>query len=183
MNDSTLEIAERLRGLRDSLELTTKEMALRGSVSEEQYINYEEGKEDIPVSVMHQICKKSSVDISELLAGESQHNKSYTLTPSGKGITVKRMKEYEYQALAYNFKSRIAEPYLVTISPKSSPSVPTNSHEGQEFNYVIEGSVELMFGEKKILLNKGDSIYFDSKIPHGLRALGSSDVKLLAILM
>lgn len=183
MNENIKEIAQRLKGLREAIDISAKEMAERGSITEEQYKLYESGEMDIPVSVMHQMCKKCGVDISEILAGESQHNTTYTVTPSGKGISVKRTTEYYYQALAYNFKGRLAEPYLVTITADESPKTPTNSHEGQEFNYILEGEVELMLDTKKILLKEGDSVYFNSKIPHGLRVVGTKDVKLLAMLI
>ena len=58
-----------------------------------------------------------------------------------------------------------------------------NTHAGQEFNLVLEGRVEIHIGEKSLILNVGDSIYFNAQLPHGMRALDEKPMKMLAIIM
>ena len=58
-----------------------------------------------------------------------------------------------------------------------------NSHDGQEFNIVIEGSLELTIGKKVLVLNEGDSIYFDASQPHCMRALDGKPVRFLAVIV
>lgn len=183
MNENTKHIAQRIRGLRESMDMTPSEMAKSCSITEEEYLRYEDGLEDIPLGVMHQISQKCEVDVSEIQTGDSPHNEMYTITRAGEGIYVERNIEYNYHALAYHFKGRKADPYFVTISKKTKPNMPTNTHEGQEFNYVIEGEVELTIGKNKLALKKGDSIYFDSKLPHGFTALSDNDVEILVMVM
>ena len=108
---------------------------------------------------------------------------SYFLTRSGTGMSVERQKAYKYQSLAGGFRGRKADPFIVIVEPKPA-DVPleTNTHMGQEFDMVWEGRLELTIGGKKLILEPGDSIYFDANQPHGMRALDGKAVRFLAII-
>ena len=80
---------------------------------------------------------------------------------------VDRLADYHFESLAYGFANRKADPFLVTINPGQIPVIHPTTHPGQEFNYVIEGSVRVQIGNSSVVLNEGDSIYFDSSLPHG----------------
>jgi len=96
---------------------------------------------------------------------------------------VERRKEYKYQSLASGFRGRTADPFIVTVEPKPDDTpLHTNSHQGQEFNLITEGTLELTIGKKVLTLNEGDSIYFDATQPHCMRALNNAPVKFLAII-
>ena len=58
-----------------------------------------------------------------------------------------------------------------------------NSHDGQEFNYIVEGRMEITIGDKVMELGEGDSIYFDATQPHCMRALGGRPVKFLVVVI
>ena len=107
---------------------------------------------------------------------------TYFLTRAGKGISVERTKAYKYQSLAAGFKNRKADPFIVTVEPNDQP-MHYNTHQGQEFNLVIEGKMLLCVGGKELTLNPGDSIYFNSSLPHGMKALDGKTVRFLAIIM
>ena len=71
--------------------------------------------------------------------------------------------------------------FIVTVEPKpEAHTIYKNSHPGQEFNMILEGTMELYIGGKTIVLEEGDSIYFDSTKPHGMKALGDKAVRFLA---
>ena len=109
------------------------------------------------------------VDPTVLLTGEAPRMNQYTITRKGKGISVERYKEYSFQALAFNFMNRDMNPMIVNLEPKQAePELVT--HGGQEFNYVLEGVVTVLYGPHKFQLKEGDSIYFDPAIPHGQMA-------------
>ena len=62
--------------------------------------------------------------------------------------------------------------------------IPTlHAHEGQKFNYVVEGSMIFYIGEISYELDEGDSIYFDSGIPHAMKAANGQPCKFLAVIM
>lgn len=184
MDEQIKQIAMRLRGLRDALELSVEEVAERTGLPAEEYISMESGETDLSVSALQKISGQFGVSLDELMFGEEPHMNSYFLTRRGAGISVERTKAYKYEALASGFKNRIADPFIVTVEPKPEDTpIYYNSHSGQEFNMVLEGRMQLKINGKEIILNPGDSLYFDSSLPHGMKALDGNNVRFLAIVM
>jgi len=184
MNEQIKQIAERLRGLRDVLDLTPEEVADSCQMPLEAYLEMESGNKDISVSALQQIARKYEVSLDVLMFGEEPKMNSYFLTRKGAGVSVERTKAYKYEALASGFRRRLADPFIVTVEPKPEGTpMHLNAHEGQEFNMVMEGRLLLNIDGKDIILNEGDSLYFDSTKPHGMQALDGKTVKFLAIIM
>jgi transcriptional regulator with XRE-family HTH domain len=183
MEEQIIQIAERLKGLREVLNISADEAASTCAISREQYLKYESGMFDIPVSILHRMAQQYHVDLTMLLSGEEPHMHSYTVTRKDKGVVIDRRRAYKYQSLAGNFLNRKADPFLVVVDPKDDPTVSYNSHPGQEFNYVIEGKLKFIIGEKTMILQAGDSIYFDSGLPHGMLAEDGKPAKFLAIIL
>ena len=184
MNEQIKQIAERLRGLRDVLDLTPEDVAGACGMSVEKYLEMESGSKDISVSALQQIARKYEVSLDVLMFGEEPKMSSYFLTRKGAGISVERTKAYRYESLASGFRRRIADPFVVIVEPKPEGTpMHLNSHEGQEFNMVMEGRLLLNIDGKDIVLNEGDSLYFDSAKPHGMKALDGKPVRFLAVIM
>lgn len=182
MDEQIKQIAERLRGLRDAMELTTEELANECGIDRKEYEQAESGEYDISVSMMQQIARRYGIALDALMFGEEPKMNTYFLTRAGKGVSVERTKAYKYQSLAAGFKNRKADPFIVTVEPNDNP-MHYNTHEGQEFNLVVEGRLLLSIGGKELTLNVGDSIYFNSLLPHGMKALDGKTVRFLAIIM
>ncbi|MCC8070699.1 MAG: XRE family transcriptional regulator [Bacteroidales bacterium] len=181
--DQYKQIAERLKGLREALDLTTEEMAATCHLPEEKYLIYESGLEDIPVSLLQNIAHTHGVELPALLFGSEPRMSTYFVTRKGRGVSIERVKAYKYQSLAAGFTGRKADPFIVTVHPKpESEPLFLNSHAGQEFNMVLEGRLLLQVNGKDLILEEGDSIYFNSELPHGSRALDGKEVKFLAII-
>jgi transcriptional regulator with XRE-family HTH domain len=184
MQEKIKEIAARVRELRELSDFTVKEMAEYMQVSDEIYEKYESGSEDIPASILFEIAHKLRVDMATLLTGEEPRMNIFTVTRDEKGVSVERRKQYRYQNLAENFIHKKAEFFIVSVEPKPYGTKPeTNSHPGQEFNYVLEGSLKVYIHNNEITLNKGDSIYFDSTYEHAMEALEGEPAKFLAAIM
>ena len=181
MDEQLKQIGERLKGLRDVLDLTAQEVADTVGISLDKYEKIEAGELDITISNLMKIARKYGVSTEELIFAESPHMKSYYVTRKGQGMSIERTKAYKYQSLVGGFVNHKADVFIVTVEPK--PDVHTiykNSHPGQEFNLVLEGKMELYIGGKTMVLEEGDSIYFDSTKPHGMLAVGDKAVKFLA---
>ncbi len=183
MEETIRQIAERLRGLREVLEISPEEAAQTCAITVEQYLGYEGGKIDIPVSILHRMARQYNFDITALLTGEEPHMHFYSLTRKDKGVVVERRKAYNYEALAANFVNRKADPFVVIVEPKEDQAVSFNTHPGQEFNYVLAGKLKYFIGENEMVLEPGDSIYFDSGKPHAMLALDGKAAKFLAIIL
>ena len=181
MDEQLKQIGERLRGLRDALDLTAQEVADTCGISLDKYEKIENGEVDITISNLMKIAKKYGVSADALMFAEEPHMRSYTVVRKGQGLSVERTKAYKYQSLASGFSDRKAEVFIVTVEPKpEAHTIYKNTHPGQEFNLVLEGSMELFINGKTIILEEGDSIYFDSTKPHGMKALGDKAVRFLA---
>lgn len=184
MDEQIRQIAERLRGLRDALELTTEDIARDCDIPVEEYRLAETGESDISVSMLQKIARRYEISLDALMFGQEPKMSSYFLTRAGKGTSIERTKAYKYQSLAAGFINRTADPFIVTVEPKPDDEpMHYNSHVGQEFNLVLEGKMMISIDGKDLILNEGDSLYFNSKLPHGMKALDGKTVKFLAIIM
>ena len=184
MEEKIKEIAERIKGLRDVAGISAEEMAQTLEISREIYQEYESGNTDIPASVLFIIAQRFKVSMSALLTGEDPHLHSYALTRKGKGISVERRQDYKYQNLALNFIHKKAEPFMVTVDPEPDGApVHLNNHPGQEFDYVLEGTLQIALGKHELILNEGDSLFYDSNIDHGMKSLNGKPAKFLAIIL
>ena len=173
MNEKVAHIPERIKELREILEISILDMAKDTDISYETYCKYENGEIDIPISVLYTIASRLGTDVTVLLTGEEARMDSAAVCRRGKGVQIERYPGYEFSSLAYNFKNRIMEPLLVLLD-SSKPQAAQVSHSGQEFNYVVEGHVKVIVGKNEYILSPGDSIYFDARLPHGQCAVNGA---------
>ena len=180
MIDEIKMIADRVRELRDILEISVEDMAEKIGVSVEQYLMYENAEDDIPVGKLYLMASEMGVDPTVLLAGQTPRMEEYTVIRGGKGVTVERYAGYRFTSLAFNFKNRDMEPMIVSLLPSDEmPELVT--HAGQEFNYVLEGKVAVTIGKKTHILEAGDSVYFNPALPHGQHAV-EAPAKFLTVI-
>ena len=180
MIDEIKMIADRVRELRDILEISVEDMAEKIGVSVEQYLMYENAEDDIPVGKLYLMASEMGVDPTVLLAGQTPRMEEYTVIRGGKGVTVERYAGYRFTSLAFNFKNRDMEPMIVSLLPSDEmPELVT--HAGQEFNYVLEGKVAVTIGKKTHILEAGDSVYFNHALPHGQHAV-DAPAKFLTVI-
>ncbi len=186
MNYSIKEVAERLKGLREIVGISAEEMSKRTDVSQEDYALIEKGEKDFSVTFVYKCAEILGVDIIELLTGENPKLKRYCVVRKGTGLPVKRREGFEYQHLAYLFKDKKIEPFLV-IAPYSDEEqekpIALSVHEGQEYDYILSGSLKTVIDGKVKILNAGDSIIYDSSAPHGMIAANGAKCEFLAILI
>jgi len=184
MKEKMKEMALRIKELRELSEISRQEMADYLNISVDMYQEYEDASSDIPASVLFEIAHKLNVDMGLLLTGEDTRMNIFTVTRKDKGASVERRKQYQYENLAEKFIHKKAEPFIVTVEPRQDGNKPsTNSHPGQEFDYVIEGSLKFYIHDNEIILNKGDSIFFDSAYQHAMESLDNKRAKFLAVVM
>ncbi|QUH22768.1 cupin domain-containing protein [Methanobacterium alkalithermotolerans] len=184
MQEKSKEIGARVMEMRKISQITDSEMADFLNMPLETYNKYESGEKDIPASVLYEIAHKFKVDLGLLLTGEETRMHIFSVTRKNKGVAVERQKQYKYENLAEKFIHKKAEPFIVTVEPQSKSKKPsTNSHPGQEFNYVLEGSMKIYIHNHEIVLNEGDSIFFDSSYQHAMEALNGKPARFLAMVM
>jgi transcriptional regulator with XRE-family HTH domain len=160
----------RIKEFREILEISALDMAKDIGIAMETYAKYESGGLDIPISVLYKIAARLGTDATVLLTGEDPKMATAAVCRKGKGVRIERYPGYEFSSLAYNFRGRTIEPLLVLLDPSKAPADPV-THSGQEFNYVVEGRIRVIVGKREYILDEGDSIYFDARLPHGQSAV------------
>ena len=187
-NPSTqlMDIATRIRGMREILGYSTQKMAEQTEVSEEIYRQYETGTVDLPFTFLHKCSKVFGLEITVLLEGRSAKLTGYTVTRRGKGLVTASEDGITIQDLAPMFRQKLATPYYVTYEYSEElqdEPIHTTTHDGQEFDIVLKGAMRIKVGEHEEVLREGDSIFYNSSTPHGMIAIDGHDCVFLSMIM
>jgi len=175
------DLGQRLSGLRDACGFELDEFAGMLGIGADTLASYEETGFDIPISLLMKAARLCDVDMAVLLTGSSTHLDTYQVVRAGEGRIVNRFPGYHFEDLAYNYNNKVMQPLLVTLDSTEAPAELV-THGGQEFNYVVAGKVIMVFADKEIELDVGDSIYFNPQIPHGQRCGSSQSAVFVTII-
>ena len=181
-----LEVAVRIREMREIFGFSQEEMAKKTEVSVELYRDYEAGKQDFPFTFIHKCSMAFGIGISDLLEGKSALLSSYTITRKGQGQQTAKEDGIEIQNLAPWFRKKISEPYFVTYQYSEelqNKPIHLTKHSGQEFDFIIKGRLKIQVGDNVEYLSEGDSIYYNSSTPHGMIAVDGSECQFLAVVL
>jgi len=168
---SEKDICERIRALRKNLKMSINELAEKINMSKAYISKIEKSHKAPPISTLFKISKVLKVDLTYLISGKIENEEiSYVKADEITLIPSKGSEEYGYKgySLAYKISSKLMEPFKLEVSNKA-PTV-FFSHTGQEFNYLLEGDAEIIVNNKVFKMQKGDSLYFNSLLPHYLRS-------------
>ncbi len=176
------QIAERIRELREIAGVSVETAAREFGIPVDTYREYETGQADMPVTFLTQVADRFGVELTAILTGGQPRLHTYAPVRRGQGVTVQRRAAYDYIDLAYNFADKDIDVFLVTVEPTDCPSPPSlNSHPGQEFDYMLEGSMKITIDGHEVLLNEGDCIYYNARLPHGMAAEGGMPARFIAV--
>lgn len=181
MNEKVKDIAVRIKGLRLLAGESEKEVADAIGLDVNEYLKYENAEDDIPVSLLYELAEYYKVDMTEILTGTSPKLHDISFVKKGEGLKVERYDQYDFESLAYKYSNRKIEPLLVNLNPNNSPELV--SHKGQEFNYCLEGRMQVIIGKETFVLEPGDSLYFTSTLPHKQLALDGQKAKFITIIL
>lgn len=186
MNYNIKEVASRLRGLRETLDFSIEEFCLKTGVSVEEYEKIEKGEKDFSITFLYKCAEIFNVELIEILTGQAPNLTTYSIVRKGKGLPIERRERFEYQHLAYLFKEKSIEPLIVKAPlDKAALDKPIklSVHEGQEFDYILKGSLKFVIGDHSETLYEGDAVYYNSNTPHGMIAIGDEDCEFMAVLI
>ncbi len=181
-----LEMAQRIKTLREIEGLSLEEMAQKVGVSTAEYIECESGKGDLNFAFLYRCAAALNVDVTDIIDGTSPKLAGYTVTRRGEGQEIQKAHGMTYFNLAAAFKKRIAEPLYVVadyIEGADQKEIELTTHEGQECDIVVSGALKVQVGDHVEVLHEGDSIYYDSSKPHGMIAVEGKDCVFYAIVL
>ncbi len=167
--DSLKTICARIADLREFSDYSMADFSAKVGLSASEYAEYETAKKDIPIGLLYNIATALDIDPSYLLFGKNSTKKVATVVYKGKGAVIDRYEGYSFTSLNSDFVDPTLEPMMVTIKSGVTPELV--QHKGQEFNYVVKGSLRVIVAEKEYYLKAGDSIYFDATKLHAQVAM------------
>jgi len=183
MTDQLKDIGQRLSALREIMEYSCQMMADKMGIEEASYRAYENGEIDFSFSFLYNAATILGVDVLDILNGESPKLSTCCLVRKGEGFDIFRREAYDYKHLAFTFRDKKSEPFLVSVNPKKGEKPTLHAHDGQEFDYLVAGKMKLYLGDITYELSEGDSIYYNSAVPHAMEAVGDEPAKFIAVVM
>jgi transcriptional regulator with XRE-family HTH domain len=181
-------ITRKLKDLRKTRNMRLGELAERTGLTKGYLSRIENSKNPPPISTLGRIADALGADITDLFSKPeaSPQNQELTISRnnqrvpmSGRGTTY----GYIYENLALEKKGKNMEPFIVTVGFEHPVNIQTDfCHQGEEFLYVLEGTMEFFFKGRSYILEQGDSAYFDSDVPHSGKSVGDKKAKLLIVI-
>ncbi|MEJ8814753.1 XRE family transcriptional regulator [Variovorax ureilyticus] len=171
-----------VRTLRRRAGLTLVELSDKGDLAASTISKIESGQLSPGYETIQRLAVGLGVDVAELFQPriDSVPTGRRGVTRRGQGVH-HHSANYDYEALAPDLSRKQFLPLVATIKARSTKAFPTlPSHAGEEFVYVISGSVTI-FSEhyEPLILEEGDSVYFDSRAGHALVSSGRNDAKVI----
>jgi len=179
-------VGGKITTLRESLGLSVSELAERCDCNSSVIEQLEAGQITPSLAPLIKITRALGVRLGTLLDDDSQVGP--VITRKDSAASAERVKDLEtgtgggtldFYSLAEGKTTRHMEPFMITVNPATERQL--SAHEGEEFIFVLEGSVEIEYGTDVHTLSVGDSIYYDSIVPHQVRGASPSPARILAV--
>jgi DNA-binding XRE family transcriptional regulator len=184
-NQLEFAIGRQVNEFRNKLGLTVADLARQAGLSAGMLSKIENGVTSPSLATLQALSSALNVPVTAFFRKyEEQRDASFV--KSGQGLVIERRgsrASHQYQLLGHSMsKTVIVEPYLVTLT--ATPDVlPLFQHTGQEFIYLLEGEVIYRHADKLYEMKSGDSLFFDSDVPHGPEVLTKMPIRLLSIMV
>ncbi len=185
---AALNLGNKIRTLRKIRALTLQEVSHLTGLSKPLLSQIENNIASPPIATLIKISTALGVKISHFFQDPEMNDRIVVVRKDDR-YSVKKLFHhkdeskvgYRWESLAYPMVGKQMEPFIVEIEPRTEAELLYNDHTGEEFHFVLEGTVEFRTAEQTYLLGKGDSLYFDSSIPHALRSLGGVAKSLIIV--
>ena len=182
-----LHIGSKIRNLRKKAEMVLQDLSDRTGLSKPLLSQIEKEVVSPPVATLLKISRALNVNISYFFQdGDMEERVVLVKRDESKVIDSRYFGReesgYYYEALAYKKSRKSMEPFLVEFKRKRADQLTYFSHEGEEFIHLLQGTLEFRTEERDLVLQEGDSLYFESSIPHAYRALGRKNAKALTVI-
>ena len=177
-------IAENIQQARKQRKMTLQELADKTGLTKGYLSKIERSEKAPPYSTLNKIAGALGVEITDIFKKDigTTQNKPIVIGKKDDGKIIKESSHYvgyDYMVLAADKPGKNMEPFFI-FAPFEFPQM--FSHEGEEFIYVLEGTMEFKYGEETYILEAGDHSYFDSRTPHTGRSIGEKRAKLMVMI-
>ena len=185
-------MGNKIRTLREAHGLSIEELAERSDTDVHVIEQLESGEAATSLAPLIKLTRALGVRLGTLTDDDAQIGPAFTDADSMQAGTVVRAfgttsdaGDLNYFSLAAGRPSRHIDPFVITITPSGETNHVLKGHEGEEFLYGLEGEIEIEYGSgpngRVYVLGPGESIYYDSIVPHQVRAHDNQNAKFLAV--
>ncbi|MGD8368230.1 MAG: cupin domain-containing protein [Desulfobacterales bacterium] len=169
-------IGVRIKKARGAQKMDLDALANETGFSVEYLKRIESGKETPPVGTLLQVSRALKLDSGALLKEQESH-----LRQRIRAYT-KRTENYGYTTLTPGAENKHLKAFRVTVDPMQEHKGVGYQHEGEEFVYVLKGTVEVVVGDHVNRLGPSDSLHFNSGIRHQLRNVAEEEAELIVVI-
>jgi transcriptional regulator with XRE-family HTH domain len=180
-------VGAHVRAFRESQGLTVQQFAEKTGFSAALLSQLENRMTSPSLGMLVKIANAFGTTVSSFIGGKEEREfsivrKEDRTTVSRVGLKEGGKSSYTYESLGAGKAGRRMEPFLVRLQPLSEPATARSSHDGEEFLYVLSGKVEVVLGTLSDILEEGDSIYYNSTIPHHVHSADEREAFILAVI-
>ena len=189
MSNNNSKVGAKIKGLRETKNLSIEEIAERSGLTVEQIDSIENDVNLPSLGPLIKIARALGVRLGTFMDDNdalgpvvcraADREKDNSISFSNGAIDAR--KHMEYHPLAQQKAGRHMEPFVIDINPEDSPEFQLSAHEGEEFIYVMQGEVEIVYGKETYKLGEGDSIFYDSIVKHHVHGAPGKSAKILAV--
>ena len=179
-------IGAKIKKLRLAKKLTLQAVARETGFSPALISQIENNNVSPPIATLSRIATFFDVKIGIFFADDEEEFR-YEIVRAHERKAIPRVisragtsQGYTYESLSFQKQNKKMEPFLLTVTEKVLEEN-TYSHDGEEFLFIMKGTAELLLDDKRITLNEGDCVYFDSTLKHRLLSKEGDEVKVLAV--
>ena len=180
-------VGAKVRQLREMREMSSEDLAVQSECHVSLIEQIEAGELVPSLTPLMNIARALGVRLGTLLDDEPHDgpvmvkggDMPQVIRFSGKDPEATKS-NLDFYTLGAGKKDRHMEPFVIDVQPREGQAPPLSSHEGEEFIYVLAGNIEINYGQTVYNLEAGDSIYYDSIVPHDVHASGGA-AKILAV--
>lgn len=185
MENTRSSVGKRIRTYREEKNLSCEQLAEQAGISVEQLARIEADADLPALSILLKIARAMGVRLGTFLDDNDDLGPALSNVGTA-GITFSTNSAHtpthmNYHSLARTKANRHMEPFIIDIAPITVDDHELSSHEGEEFILVTEGCVEITYGNRSYILRQGESIYYDSIVPHHVHAYGNRAARVLAV--
>jgi len=178
-----LKIGRQIRRMRREKGITLEKVGELTGFTKAYISLIESGKKLPPIGTLSKIAHVLDVDIGAFFNQKKTEDDVNVVRKEERKTVVRdgTASGYQYKTIAPMKRRKKMEPFVITHSPHLDKEIFVD-HEGEELFYVLKGTINIFFGEKKYCLREGDSVYFDSSIPHRSEGVGDKPAEALVVI-
>ena len=188
MSENSSIVGSKIKGIRESKNFSIEEISERSGLSVEQITSIENDEHLPSLGPLIKIARALGVRLGTFLDDSDDLGPVVCRAEEHLGSSISfsndaadARKNMEYHSLARQKAGRHMEPFIIDIQPNDEKEFKLSAHEGEEFIYVMQGEVEIVYGKETYTLKEGDSIFYDSIVKHHVHGAPGKSAKILAV--